>query len=50
MSDNERLARKVRAMEKKYDGPFRNVFEAIREVMEPPGEEGKKSRIGFRAA
>jgi hypothetical protein len=49
LSDNEKLARKLRAMEKKYDGHFRIVFEAIREMMEPPAEEEKKSRIGFRA-
>lgn len=49
MSDNEKLARKLRAVEKKYDGQFRIVFEAIREMMEPPDEEEKKSRIGFRA-
>ena len=49
LSDNEKLARKLRAMEKKYDGQFRIVFDAIREMMEPPEEEEKKGRIGFRA-
>lgn len=49
LSDNEKLARKLRAMEKKYDGQFRIVFDAIREMMEPPEVEEKKSRIGFRA-
>lgn len=49
LADNEKLARKLRAMEKKYDGQFRIVFDAIRAMMEPPEGETKKSRIGFRA-
>jgi hypothetical protein len=49
LSDNDKLARKLRAIEKKYDGQFRIVFDAIREMMEPPEAEAKKSRIGFRA-
>lgn len=48
LSDNEKLSRKLRAMEKKYDGQFRIVFDAIREMMEPPEVGEKKSRIGFR--
>jgi hypothetical protein len=47
LADNDRLARKLRAMEKKYDGQFKIVFDAIRAMMEPE-EEPKKSRIGFR--
>jgi hypothetical protein len=39
------LARKLEALEKKYDGQFRVVFEAIRELMKPP--EPKKRPIGF---
>ena len=49
LADNEKLARKLRAMEKKYDGQFRIVFDAIRAMMEPPEGGTKKSRIGFRA-
>ena len=30
------LARKLEDLEKKYDAQFRAVFEAIRELMEPP--------------
>ena len=41
------LARKLAALEKKYDGQFKVVFEAIRELMAPPAR--KKRRIGFRA-
>ena len=39
------LARKMETLERKYDGQFRVVFEAIRELMEPP-TPAKKS-IGF---
>jgi hypothetical protein len=39
------LARKLEALEKKYDAQFSIVFEAIREMMKPP--ESKKRPIGF---
>ncbi len=39
------LARKLAALEKKYDAQFRAVFDAIRELMKPP--EPKKRPIGF---
>ena len=39
------LARKLDALEKKYDAQFRVVFDAIRELMKPP--ESKKRPIGF---
>jgi len=41
------LARKLDQLEKKYDGKFRMVFEAIHELMQPP--EPKKRPIGFLA-
>jgi hypothetical protein len=44
---NTELAKKLDALEKKYDSQFRVVFDAIRELMEPPVT--KKQRIGFRA-
>jgi len=40
------LARKLDALEKKYDAQFRVVFDAIRELMKPP--EPKRRPIGFR--
>jgi hypothetical protein len=43
---NANLARKLAALEKKYDAQFRVVFEAIRELMTPP-EPKKKRPIGF---
>ncbi len=40
------LARKLAALEKRYDAQFRVVFDAIRELMTPP-EPKKKRPIGF---
>ena len=40
------LARKLAALEKKYDKQFKVVFEAIQELMDPPKPE-KKRTIGF---
>ena len=40
------LARKLAALEKKYDAQFKVVFDAIRDLMSPP-EPPKKRRIGF---
>jgi phage regulator Rha-like protein len=40
------LARKLAALEKRYDAQFRAVFDAIRELMTPP-EPKKKRPIGF---
>lgn len=40
------LARKLDALEKKYNPQFKVVFDAIRELMKPP--ELKRIRIGFR--
>ena len=39
------LAAKITALEKKYDGQFGLVFEAIKELMAPPGEDD--GVIGF---
>jgi hypothetical protein len=40
------LARKVAALERKYDAQFKIVFDAIRELMAPP-VEAKNGEIGF---
>ena len=42
---HEELARKVAALEGKYDSQFRVVFDAIRALMEPP--KTQRQRIGF---
>jgi hypothetical protein len=46
ISTHKELAGRLDTLEKKYDGQFRVVFDAIRQLMEPP-EETKRSRIGF---
>ena len=43
---NRVLARRLSELEKKYDGQFRVVFEAIRELMAEP--DPKSRRIGFK--
>jgi hypothetical protein len=43
---NTDLARKLTALEKKYDAQFKVVFDAIRELTAPPEPLGKR-RIGF---
>lgn len=46
LASNAELARKLAALEKKYDAQFKIVFDAIRELMTPP-EPKKKRPIGF---
>ena len=46
LASNAGLARKLEALESKYDAQFRVVFDAIRELMTPP-EPRKKRPIGF---
>jgi len=46
LSTHADLARKLVALEKKYDMQFKVVFDAIRELMAPP-EPARKRRIGF---
>ena len=36
LASNDRLARKLEALEKKYDAQFKVVFDAIRQLMSPP--------------
>jgi hypothetical protein len=45
LSSHEDLARKLAALEKKYDAQFKTVFDAIRELMTPPRPERRP--IGF---
>jgi hypothetical protein len=42
---NAELARKLHALEKKYDAQFKVVFDAIRELMTPPDKP--RRRIGY---
>ena len=45
LATHKDLARKLDAMEKKYDAQFKVVFDAIRQLMSPA--EPKKRKIGF---
>lgn len=45
LASNAELARKLDAMERKYDAQFKVVFDAIRQLMSPP--EPKRREIGF---
>ena len=45
MEANRDLARKIEALEKKYDEQFAEVFAAIRELIAPPAPA--KKQIGF---
>ncbi len=46
LGSNADLAWKLAALEKKYDGQFKVVFDAIRGLMTPPDAK-KKRAVGF---
>jgi phage regulator Rha-like protein len=46
LASHVELARKLEALEKKYDSQFKVVFEAIRQLMAP--KEAPNKRIGFQ--
>src|SRR6185295_5803971 len=46
LASHVELAHKLEELEKRYDGQFRQVFAAIRALMEPP-DTGKRGRIGY---
>jgi hypothetical protein len=46
LQSNVDLANKLAALEKKYDGQFKVVFDAIRQLMTPPATAQR--RIGFQ--
>jgi hypothetical protein len=45
LAENKDLARKLAALERKYDEQFKVVFDVIRQLMTPP--EPRKRSIGF---
>jgi hypothetical protein len=47
LASNRDLARRLDEMEGKYEGQFKIVFDAIRELMRPP--EKPRRKIGFRS-
>ena len=46
IGQSQELARRIDALESKYDRQFKVVFDAIRELMTPP-QPAPKRRIGF---
>ena len=46
LASHKDLARKLDALEKRYDAQFKAVFDAIRQLMAPP--EPKRRQIGFQ--
>lgn len=48
LASNAQLARKLDALEQKYDAQFKVVFDAMRQLMLPPAAQ-PKSQIGFHA-
>ena len=46
LASHKELSRKLNSLEKKYDKQFKLVFDAIRELMEPPKK--KQRKIGFK--
>jgi len=47
LASNAELTRHLEELERKYDGKFKVVFEAIRQLMKPPAP--KRKPIGFQA-
>lgn len=48
IATHEDLARKIAAMERKYDKRFKVVFDTIRQLMKPPTDSDKNREIGFK--
>ena len=47
LASHKDLARKLAALEKRYDAQFKAVFDAIRQLMAPSPDSKKRGRIGF---
>jgi hypothetical protein len=45
LASNVKLSKRLDNLEKKYDGQFKAVFDAIRQLMQPPAVE--RTKIGF---
>ena len=48
LASHAELLRKVEALEQRYDGQFRAIFDAIRGLMRPP--DRRRKQIGFTAS
>ena len=44
LASNAELARKLAALEQKYDAQFKVVFDAIRQLMSPPAKPKRRRR------
>jgi len=42
------LKEKIDQIESKYDGQFKEVFEVIKKLIDPPTEEERKLEVGFK--
>ncbi len=49
LDQNAELARRIDALEKRYDGNFEALYRAIKRLMAEPVEEPQRPRIGFHA-
>jgi hypothetical protein len=47
LATHKELARKLDALEQKYDAQFKVVFDAIRHLMAPSPEPKRRGKIGF---
>lgn len=47
LNEHKTLVKRLEALESKYDGQFKVVFDAIRELMSSPEVPAKRRRIGF---
>jgi hypothetical protein len=47
LATHEDLARRLKALETRYDSQFQIVFDAIRQLIQPPAKRSKPGRIGF---
>ncbi|HET9227856.1 MAG TPA: ORF6N domain-containing protein [Thermoanaerobaculia bacterium] len=47
VNEQAELARKLDALEERYDEQFKVVFDALRELMAPPEPDAEGRRIGF---
>lgn len=45
---NKDIAKKLDALEEKYDKQFAVIFDAVRKLMTPPKPGGERKRVGYR--
>lgn len=48
LSEHKDLAKRIDAMEAKYDQQFKVVFDAVRKLIQLPVKNDKRARIGYR--